>query len=439
MMTLVYVLATADRQILSLLVEPIKNDLNISDTQFGLIGGFAFAFLYALLGIPLGYLADNISRKKIISFSLLVWSTMTALCGTAGNFLQLFLYRVGVGAGEAGLGPAANSVISDLFPPQKRGLPMGLFLSGTCLGTGMALLGGGALINYLNGLESMSLPVLGIVEPWQVVFFFFAPPGIIVAVLLLLGAEPKRQPSSESSSPASEGSQWNNALDVLPYIGRRWRLYLALIGCFSMSGMMMHSVLLWMPSFFIRSFGWSLEQTGTSLGLIIMIFGTVGTLGGGYLLNLLEKRRVDVAAVKLAAVVLLAVTVSAEALFLMPPFAGTLLLVGITVGGLWLIGPVMLTALIAVTEGEYIGRVSALTLLGINLIGMGFGPVLVALATDHVFGDEAMVGYSLAIVVLFAGIVGIALLLRRHQAIPESNNAVERVPYSFRNAISGSP
>ena len=138
-LTLGYVLASADRQILALLVEPIKDDLILSDTQFSLIGGFAFVILYALLGIPIGYLADNISRKKIILVGLLVWTGMTALCGTARNFVQLLLYRVGVGAGEAGLGPAGSSAIADLFPPKRRGLAMGLFITGTTLGTGTAL------------------------------------------------------------------------------------------------------------------------------------------------------------------------------------------------------------------------------------------------------------------------------------------------------------
>lgn len=410
-LTLFYTLAAADRQILALLVEPLKTDLSLSDTQFSLIGGFAFAILYALLGIPLGYLADYISRKKVVMAGLLAWTLLTALCGTARSFLQLLVFRVGVGAGEAGLGPAGSSVIADLFTLRTRGLAMGIFITGTTLGTAAALFVGGPLIAYLTEVGPVTVRFLGTVQPWQMVFFCFALPGILVAVLQLFSLEPPRQRPHESLQGDADASHWRKALDVFPYLWRHGRLYLATIGSFVMSGVMLHSILLWMPSYFIRSFGWSLERTGTSLGLMIVIFGTAGSLGGGLLLGVLEKNRVKVAAVKLGAIVFAVVTVNAELLFLMPASSASLVFVGFIVAGLWMVGPIMLTALIAITESNYIGRITAIALFGVNLIGMGVGPVLVALTTDLVFRDELRVGSSLAVVVLFAGILGIAMLI----------------------------
>jgi MFS family permease len=408
-LTLAYIIGTLDRQVLSLLVEPIKNDLHISDTGFSLLGGFAFAIFYTLLGLPLGYLADKFSRKRIIAAGILCWSFMTALCGTATSFLQLFLYRIGVGAGEATLGPASSSMISDLFPPRRLGGAMGVYIAGSSLGSGIALVGGGALIAYLSAIPAASLPWLGSVKTWQLVFLCLGLPGIMVAILLALGTEPKRKAGAGKAAERNRAGL-RDALAVLTYLKHQRRLFLALIGSFSLIGVMLHAFLLWTPSFFIRSLAWSPTQTGTALGILMLVFGTAGSLGGGHLLNILQDKHVDAAALRIAICCTGICIFSTLTLFLMPASRSSLVPMAIAITSFWAIGPVMQTSILTVTEGRYVGRISALTYFASNLIGMGMGPLLVGLVTDFVLRDEALVGTSLAIVLSLAGTMAVGLM-----------------------------
>ena len=164
---LAYTLSFVERQIMSLLIGPIKRDLMISDTQISLLHGFAFAIFYTILGIPLGRLADRKNRTIIISVGIFLWSFMTALCGLARSFWSLFMTRIGVGVGEATLSPAAYSMISDYFPKEKRGLAISLYSMGVFFGAGMAYILGGLVVKLASQAGITTLPVLGQVRPWQ--------------------------------------------------------------------------------------------------------------------------------------------------------------------------------------------------------------------------------------------------------------------------------
>ncbi|MES2860731.1 MAG: MFS transporter, partial [Pseudomonadota bacterium] len=156
-----YTFAYVDRAILTILVEPIQADLNLNDTQIGLLHGFAFVIFYVSLGVPLGYVADRFNRKHLIAGSVALWSVMTALCGMTHTFWQLFAARVGVGVGEAGLSPAGYSMISDCFPPKRRSLALGIYTIGIYLGSGLAILGGGLVVGLIGTTPSVEIPVLG--------------------------------------------------------------------------------------------------------------------------------------------------------------------------------------------------------------------------------------------------------------------------------------
>ena len=185
-----YTVSFVDRTILSLLVEPIKADLYLSDTQISLLHGLAFAIFYTFLGIPIARLADQRSRKLIITTGICVWSIMTAACGLAGRFSTLFLARVGVGVGEAALSPAAYSMISDMFPKNKLGLALSLYSSGVYVGAGLAFIIGGLAVEAALQLRMPELPLIGIVDGWQVIFFIVGLPGLLVALLMLTVKEP---------------------------------------------------------------------------------------------------------------------------------------------------------------------------------------------------------------------------------------------------------
>lgn len=190
-----YTSSFIDRQIMSLLVEPIRADLGITDTQFSLLAGLAFSIFYSVMGLPLGWLADRMSRRMIILVGMIAWSIMTALCGLATSFLALFIARVGVGIGEAALSPAAYSLISDYFPPERRARAISAYAMGPYLGSGLALIIGGQVIEAASRMGPFTIEGLGTFAPWQAVFFAVGLPGVIIALLFLLIREPERRGS----------------------------------------------------------------------------------------------------------------------------------------------------------------------------------------------------------------------------------------------------
>lgn len=183
---LAYIFSFVDRQILALMIEPIKQDLQLSDTQFSLLHGLAFSLFYAFMGIPIALLADRYSRPKIIAIGVAFWSLATAACGLSRNFAQMFLARIGVGVGEAALSPATYSMLSDMFPRDKLGRAVGIYSIGSFIGGGMAFLIGGYVINLLKSVDTVLVPGIGAMRPWQVTFFIVGLPGLLVALLILL-------------------------------------------------------------------------------------------------------------------------------------------------------------------------------------------------------------------------------------------------------------
>ena len=193
-----YAIAFVDRQILTLLVEPVKRDLAITDTQFSLLSGLAFTLFYTIMGIPFAWLADRGSRRNLIAVSMTFWSVMTAACGLANSFLTLFLARIGVGVGEAGLSPAAYSMIADSFPPEKRARPLTVYAIGAILGVGLALIIGGAVVHWASSAPPVVLPVIGELKTWQLAFLIVSLPGPLLALLLLPMREPTRHEKAKT-------------------------------------------------------------------------------------------------------------------------------------------------------------------------------------------------------------------------------------------------
>ena len=206
---LAYIFSFVDRQILALMIEPIKRDLGLSDTQFSLLHGLAFSLFYAFMGIPIALLADRYSRPRIIAIGVAFWSLATAVCGLSRNFAQMFLARIGVGVGEAALSPATYSMLSDMFPRDRLGRAVGVYSIGSFIGGGLAFLIGGYVINLLKRVDTVVLPLLGALRPWQVTFFVVGLPGLLVALLILLTVrDPGRRglrlaPTAAPASPPS--------------------------------------------------------------------------------------------------------------------------------------------------------------------------------------------------------------------------------------------
>lgn len=414
-LTLAYTVAFIDRQILNLLVSPIREDLGISDTQIGLLQGLAFVVLYSVLGVPIGRLADRGNRRNIIAAGIFLWCWMTAACGLAKNYLQLFLARVGVGIGEAALSPPAYSLIADYFPPERLARATGTYALGVYSGAGIAMLVGGAVIELIAGLDDVVLPVVGALRPWQLAFIVVGLPGLLVAALMFTVKEPVRRGTSRQV----ESRDGRVALaEVFRFLRRESRFFASIFVGLSMLGMAIIAILSWTPTFFIRLHGWSAAEVGYAYGLILLLFGTSGSVLGGLAADWLRARGFT------NGIVLTTMAVSLAGLpcaVLMPlvsqDWLALVLLIPVT---FLLASPVGLSAAAVqlATPNRMRAQVTAIYFLVVSLIGSGIGPLTVALSTDFLFGDDMALGKSLALVnavLLPAGVLSLWLGLRRQR------------------------
>lgn len=391
-LTLAYIFSFIDRTIIALMVEPIKSDLALSDTQIGILHGFAFAIFYTLMGLPIGWAADRGRRNLIIVTGITIWSLMTAACGLARNFWHLFLARVGVGIGEAALSPPAYSMLADYFPPQKLGRPIGVYSSGIYLGAGLAFIVGGAVVQFFRNVHSVEVPVLGALFSWQLAFIAVGLPGLLVAALMLTVREPARR-----TLPADQGTPRSIKSFFLWLRKHSKPLAAHMIGI-SFIGVPVQAIIAWTPTYFIRMHGYNPGEAGLALGLIFLVFGASGMVAGGFITDWLKSRSYDDAPVRTGLIA------AASSL----PFAASASLVGDPLTSLLLTGPLVFcvsigvgaapTGLQLVTPNHYRAQVGAVFLLLLNLIATGCAPLFTALATDYLFRDELAVGQSLALV-----------------------------------------
>ena len=392
-----YTSSFIDRIIMSLLVEPIKRDLVLTDTQFSVLHGFAFAIFYTLMGLPLGRLADRSNRRRIISVGIFLWSLLTAVCGIAKTFTHLFLARIGVGVGEAALSPAAYSMISDYFPKEKRSVPISMYSMGVFFGGGIAFILGGYVVHLTSGAADLVLPVVGTIRPWQLTFFIVGLPGLLVVLLMTTIKEPVRRDVVSLTDSDNEGSDDRSIRATLSFVMRNQRAYMSVFIGFALLATASYGFFTWTPSFLIRTYGWEASNAGYAFGLIVLTLGTGGTLLGGILADrALAKGKLD-AHMRVATYAGAGTLIFGCIAPLMPSaplallfLAPTVISIGIPVG----LAP---AACNFITPNQLRGQVIALYLFGVNLIGLGIGPTVVAVITDYGFGDPAAVRYSLAI------------------------------------------
>ncbi|HEV7357111.1 MAG TPA: MFS transporter [Steroidobacteraceae bacterium] len=411
---LMYIFSFIDRTTISLIVEPMKRDLHISDTQIGMLQGLAFALLYTFLGLPIARLSDRYSRRGIIAAGVFIWSIMATLCGLARTAIQLFIARIGVGVGEAALSPAAYSIITDSFPRSKLGRAFGFYNIGITIGAGIAFLVGGIVVAAVSHAgATYTLPLLGEVRAWQMVFIVTGAPGVVLPLLLLTFREPVRRgllrPQAGAAAPAVPLKP--PLSEVLEYIWANrefyWRHFVAL-ALLSMCG---YCVAAWLPTAIIRAYGVSYGQVGKVLGVSTAVMNSTGMLLAGILCDRLTRKGSKDAPIVVAMISGCGIAVFASLPTLMPTV--TMVWVAIFVSGLTFnayngVGPM---AVNQVTPNQYRAQVSAVYLFVVNALGLGIGPTLVPLLNDHLFHDPLKIRYSLIIVVFCSAITAIALLL----------------------------
>ena len=397
------IVSFVDRQVVAIVVEPMKADLAISDSQIGWLYG-VFAVFYALAAWPIAFVADRYSRKHIIAVGIFFWSVMTILCGLSRQFMHVFLARIGVGVGEASLGPATVSMVGDMFPRSQIPLALSVFQTAAVMGSGMAFIIGGFVLEVVQQAEPLVLPVVGALKPWQQTFVYVGLPGLLLAFVFLLIREPQRQRASGTQAPVSaivEFYRSNLKVLSLHHVG-----FLA----FALAG---YAFVFWSVSFFVRVHGADAASAAQTFGWIFLIAGPLGPV----LAALLARRftgqgRRDgnilagmvMGAIGVPCVVLIQFVPSIEwayvlyvpaMLFVNAPF-------GLANGSLPVIAPSAIHA-----------QVAAVYLFVVSL-GNLLGPPITGFFNEVIFPEVDGVRYSIICVTVLFGLIGtISLQLAR--------------------------
>lgn len=388
LLLLAYMLSFIDRQIIALLVDPIRRDLAITDFQFSLLHGLAFSIFFALMGMPIAALADRYARKWIIAIGVLLWSAMTALSGLADSFTELFLARIGVGIGEAALAPAAYSLVADAF--ERRTVPkaMAVFSVGSTLGSGLAFVVGGAVIAVTAGHQvPVWLAQTGL-KPWQLAFFIAGVPGIALALLIALLREPARQRAG-TAADSGIAEAWRHGVALRA-------VYLPLFLGMAANTAISSGFILWFPSHLIRNLGFAPASAGQWFGLLFMACASLGVLAGGWLAGRWEsggRRDSFPRAMALAMTVALlpylfatrveqpalALALMAAAVFCTQSLAG-----------------VSVTAIQVITPNRLRAKLSSVYLLFVNLVGFTLGAPSIAWLSDRWLGGGNAIGAAIS-------------------------------------------
>nr|WP_240511217.1 MFS transporter [Novosphingobium panipatense] len=419
LLMLAYTLAFVDRQALALLVQPIKEDLGASDTAMSLLYGLSFTLFYVIVGIPVAWLADRSNRRNIIVVSIFVWSLATAACGIARSYAGLFAARVAVGTGEGGLSPAAHSILSDYFPKERLALAMGVYNMGVYLGGAGALILGGLIAGAVPPSSEISVPILGYMKGWHIIFLALGIPGALLSFAMLLVREPARRASGSRTAEEEGGKEAAAGVGQLfRQLATHGRAYFGIILGFALMIFVGNGTGAWIPAFLERSYGMSISQIGSSYGWMVFFCGTSGALCGGFAGSWLQKRGIPNGNLLAAVVGFTALIPLTIGFPLMPTAAlalagvgGMNFFAGFNFGG-------GLATLQSLTPNRMRAQVSVIYMLAINLIGSTLGPTSVALVTDLVFADPARLGISISIVCAVASPLALAALLFGMSGLP---------------------
>lgn len=397
-MTMV-ILSYVDRAVLSLFSPLVQRDLQLSDNQMGLLFGLGFIAPLAAITLLVGYAIDRYSRVAIMMIGLLLWSVMTALCGLAGSFPVLLITRGGVGAGEATVGPAGYALIGDLFPPERRGRAIGMVAAAVSVGSGIALVVGGALLDAI-GPDPRQLPVLGSVSNWQFGFLLLGLTGLPVAVLLATARDPRRNVALNREGAGGS----------LPaYMARHRRVFAAVIGCTILNVALGTGGMAWGPTMLVRSHGMNPADAGYLLGLTALIGGVIGAPASAELSDRWVRR--GAAGGRLRGYALIFPLMLAGVLLVgaapSPALVGAgFLAVNLALAAINVLG---YAAVQDITPPDLRGRALAMLQFAGLLVGYGLGPSLVAFMTETVLGDPRRIGDALMLLGVPMALLGMIL------------------------------
>jgi MFS family permease len=385
----VSVVAMLDRQILSLMVDPIRQSLTLSDLQIGVLQGPAFMIFYTLFGFPVGWMVDRTHRLRLIAGGVTIWTVGTIGCGLATSYESMIVARAIVGMGEAVAGPGSISLLADFFRPERRPMVMSVHGTASMLGTGLALVGGGLLLSLSAIVGPISIPGLPVVDGWRFAFVACAFPGFLVALLALTAKEPARQ---------HEGNQSGGKPKLGHFVSMASGWIVTHFSAVCLIAIMSYAFMSWLPTYLIRGYGWDAANVGLLTGLQFLVLGPAGILMGGYLVRRLQRKGLPDAPTRVLRMgaIMLAGSLGALAL----PWPAGAILVPLSVS-VFCVSMLPITSILAIqqaTPNELRGRLSAIYFISTNLVGYSAGPILTAALTEFVFGQAEQIGYSLALV-----------------------------------------
>jgi MFS family permease len=409
LMTTAQIVSYVDRYLPTLVLDSIKTDLGLSDFQLGLLLGPAFVFFYLVLGIPIGRLADRASRRGILAAGVTIWCCMTALGGFARNFPLLLTSRLGVGLGEATLGPCAISLISDYFPGARRARAMSVFMTGTFLGAGLAFLFGGPLVHAIEAGPPLTIPGFATFQSWRLCFFVVGLPGLVLALAMLTVREPARLKTAADDGQGGL-SETPSLMEAAAFMLRRWRAFGTLFiasGC----NVTLGSLALWNIALFKRVWGWNVGDVGLAVGALLLTGGSVGTLIGVRLTSRAYARGRRDATLWTLWVGLL-IDIPAFALYGLMPNAS----LGMAVLFLAYVGQAVATAagpaaLAVLAPGQIRSSAVAVFYLTISIASQLLGPPIVGWLADR-FHDPMGLRYAIFIEAITVGIPASILVAR---------------------------
>jgi MFS family permease len=392
-LSLVNMVSYVERQMLTLLFAPIKQDFRLTDTEVSLLAGAAFVIFYVVFGLFFGRLADRANRKRIILIGAVFWSLATTACGLAQSFVQLFLARISVGVGEASLSPSALSTISDHFPRERLPRAISVYTGSQYVGAGLALVVGALAIQVATQVPPIDLPGLPPLKPWQMTFVFVGLGGLLFAIPMLFTREPPRRGLAPTPSQIDKTARRSQ---MLSFFAANRRMLTCHFAGFSINTMLGFGVAAWAPTFFIRIHHWAPQDVGYAYGAMMAIGGLSGALVGARIAERLARRGMeDVYFVlpMITATVNMVLFVSA----MLSPSAFValgLMSLGTFIGTLPL--SLIMASLQAVAPNQLRGQLVAIFSFLANILGVASGPTVIALLTDYVYRDEQAIGLSMA-------------------------------------------
>ncbi|MFT3976431.1 MAG: MFS transporter [Sphingomonas bacterium] len=384
---LLFALSYLDRRILTLLIDPIKASLHATDFQMGLLQGFAFVLFFVACAIPIGWAVDRYSRRVIIFIGLVIWSSFATAGGLAQSYAQLLVTRFGVGAGEASLQPAVHSTLADLVPRDRLTRALAIFSIGGIIGAALSVGVGGVVIGMAEKAGGATLPLIGHIEPWQLVLIVTGLPGLLLAGLVFLAPEPKRAPHHHAGK--------NGYLAAFTHMACYKRFYISHFVAFSVVGLIAAGFNSWAPTAILRLHHEPVERVGTVLAAIQMTFGVAGMLIPGHFVDRMFRAGYRDAHLRyyLGSVIILALAGVAFGAARNAVMAyAAVALFDLAVGFF----PVAGSALQVTTPSRYRGQVTATFLMVYYIFGQGFGPAVVASFGDFVFHGDKTIGLSIA-------------------------------------------